>query len=102
MNDAERRLYQNIDALVGEVYADAPGVNATALGFIMTTYRKRLNSSPRAFVQTCRNHLDHQPSGTVRLRRNLTPAPASGKVSAWELKAKETSVHTIEVARCPA
>ena len=37
MNDAERRLYDDIDDLVGEVYAGAPGVNATALGSIMTT-----------------------------------------------------------------
>ena len=57
MNDAERRLYDDIDDLVSEAYAGASGVNQTALGFIMTTYRKRLSSSPRAFAQTCRNHL---------------------------------------------
>ncbi len=57
MNTAERCLYDDIDALVNEVYASAPGVNSTALGFVMTTYRKRLGSSPRAFAQTCRNHL---------------------------------------------
>ena len=60
MNDAERRLYNDIDGLVSAVYAGAPGVNPTALGFIMTTYRKRLGSSPRAFAQTCRNHLTRQ------------------------------------------
>ena len=49
-NDAERRLYDDIDDLVGEVYADAPGVNATAPAFIMTTHRKRLSSSPSAFA----------------------------------------------------
>ena len=59
-NDAERRSYDDIDDLVSEVYAGAPGVNPTALGFIMTTYRKRLGSSPRAFAQTCRNHLTGQ------------------------------------------
>ena len=60
MNRAERRLYDSIDALVKAVYAGAPGVNDTALGFVMTTYRKRLGSSPRAFAQTCRNHLERQ------------------------------------------
>ena len=60
MNPAERSLYDGIDALVSAVYADAPGVNRTALGFIMTTYRKRLGSSPRAFAQTCRNHLERR------------------------------------------
>ena len=60
MSDAERRLYDDIDDLVNEVYASAPGVNATAMGFIMTTYRRRLGSSPRAFAQTCRNHIQRQ------------------------------------------
>ena len=60
MTDAERRLYEDIDDLVNEVYASAPGVNATAMGFIMTTYRRRLGSSPRAFAQTCRNHIQRQ------------------------------------------
>ena len=57
MNTAERRLYEDIEDLANEVYAGAPGINPTAMGFIMTTYRRRLGSSPRAFAQTCRNHL---------------------------------------------
>ena len=65
MNDAERRLYDDIDDLVSEVYASAPGVNPTALGFIMTTYRKRLGSSPRAFAQTCCNHLTRQQANAA-------------------------------------
>ena len=64
-NDAERRLYDDIDDLVSEVYASAPGVNPTALGFIMTTYRKRLGSSPRAFAQTCCNHLTRQQANAA-------------------------------------
>ena len=60
MNAAERSLYDGIAALVSAVYAAAPGVNPTALGFIMTIYRKRLGSSPRAFAQTCRNHLERR------------------------------------------
>ena len=64
-NDAERRLYDDIDGLVSEVYASAPGVNPTALGFIMTTYRKRLGSSSRAFAQTCRNHLTRQQADSA-------------------------------------
>ena len=47
-NGAERRLYDDIEDLVSEVCAGALGVNPTALDFIMTTYRKRLGSSPRA------------------------------------------------------
>ena len=55
MSDAERALYDDIDGLAREVYANAPGINRTAMGFIMTTYRRRLGSSPHAFAQTCRN-----------------------------------------------
>ncbi len=67
MNAAEQRLYDDIDALVDEVYVGAPGINATALGFIMTTYRKRLGSSPRAFAQTCRNQSGTPASQCRRL-----------------------------------
>ena len=68
MNDAERRLYDDIDALVNDVYAGAPDVNSTALGFVMTTYRKRLGSSPRAFAQTCRNQLQRQQASAMAWR----------------------------------
>ena len=68
MNRAERRLYDDIDALVKEVYAGAPGINDMALGFVMTTYRKRLGSSPRAFAQTCRNHLERQQADAAAWR----------------------------------
>ena len=64
MNEAERRLYDEIDALANEVYAGAPGINPTAMGFIMTTYRRRLGSSPYAFAQTCRNHLQRRKTNT--------------------------------------
>ena len=68
MNRAERSLYDDIDALVGAAYAGAPGVNPTALGFIMTTYRKRLGSSPRVFAQTCRNHLERRQADAAAWR----------------------------------
>ena len=68
MNAAERRLYDDIDTLANEVYAEAPGVNPTAMGFIMTTYRRRLGSSPRAFAQTCRNHLQRRLANAAAWR----------------------------------
>ena len=57
MNPAERILYDEIDDLVRQCYAGHPALNRPALGFIMTTYRKRLGSSPYAYAQTLRNHL---------------------------------------------
>ena len=64
MNRAERRLYDSIDDLVNEVYASASGINQTAMGFIMTTYRQRLGSSPRAFAQSCLKHLQSKQADT--------------------------------------
>ena len=57
MSAAERRLYDGIDALIRDCY-DNPAVNRTALGFVMTIYRRRLGSSARAYAQTVRNLLE--------------------------------------------
>ena len=57
MNDGERKLYDGIDAIVRACYDDPRRVNATAMGFVMTIYRRRLGSSPRAYAQTARNLL---------------------------------------------
>ena len=68
MSDAERCLYDDIDSLTREVYANAPGINQTAMGFIMTTYRRRLGSSPHAFAQTCRNLMQRQQTDAAGWR----------------------------------
>jgi len=59
MSAAERRLYDGIDALVRDCYSN-PLVNRTALGFVMTIYRRRLGSSARAYAQTVRNLLERR------------------------------------------
>ena len=66
MSDAERALYGDIDDLAREVYAGTPGINPTAMGFIMTTYRRRLGSSPYAFAQTCRNLMQRRQYDAAR------------------------------------
>ena len=60
MNDAERELYDRIDDLVHACYDDPRRVNTTAMGFVMTIYRRRLGSSPRAYAQTCRSLLERR------------------------------------------
>ena len=60
MNPAERELYDGIDALVHDCYDDPRRVNPTAMGFVMTIYRRRLGSSPRAYAQTCRSLLERR------------------------------------------
>ena len=59
MSAAERRLYDGIDALVRDCYSN-PLVNRTALGFVMTIYRRRLGSSALAYAQTVRNLLERR------------------------------------------
>ena len=68
MSEEERALYDDIDSLAREVYANAPGINQTAMGFIMTTYRRRLGSSPYAFAQTCRNLMQRRQHDAARWR----------------------------------
>ena len=60
MNAAERDLYDGIDALVHDCYDDPRRVNPTAMGFVMTIYRRRLGSSPLAYAQTCRSLLERR------------------------------------------
>ena len=59
MSAAERRLYNGIDALIRDCYAN-PLINETAFGFVMTIYRRRLGSSARAYAQTVRNLLERR------------------------------------------
>ena len=68
MNEAERRLYDDIDALVNEVYDSAPGINSTAVGFIMTTYRRRLGSSPAP---------SPKPAAIIYNANRTTPPPGA-------------------------
>ena len=44
MSPEERELYEDINELVNECYGNNPALNQTAVGFIMTVYRKRLGS----------------------------------------------------------
>lgn len=62
MNAGERKLYDGIDDIVRACYDDPRRVNATAMGFVMTIYRRRLGSSPRAYAQTARNLLERRPA----------------------------------------
>ena len=58
MSPEERRLYEDIDDLVNQCYSNNPNLNQTAVGFIMTTYRKRLGSSAHSYASSIQKHLD--------------------------------------------
>ena len=60
MSPEERELYDDINELVNECYGNIPALNQTAVGFIMTVYRKRLGSSAHSYACSIQNHLDRR------------------------------------------
>ena len=60
MSPEERELYDDINGLVNECYGNNPALNQTAVGFIMTVYRKRLGSSAHSYACSIQNHLDRR------------------------------------------
>ena len=60
MSPEERELYEDINELVNECYGNNPALNQTAVGFIMTVYRKRLGSSAHSYACSIQNHLDRR------------------------------------------
>ena len=64
MSPEERELYGDINDLVNKCYGNNPALNQTAVGFIMTVYRKRLGSSAHSYACSIQNHLDRREQDT--------------------------------------
>ena len=64
MTERERELYEAVEAYIVETYGQATGSQRTAVGFIMTVYRRRLASSCQALASTLRRRLE-MAKGTV-------------------------------------
>ena len=62
MSSEERELYDGIDGLVNECYGNNQSLNQTAVGFIMTVFRKRMGSSAYSYARSIQNHLDRRES----------------------------------------
>ena len=83
MSPEERELYDDINGLVNECYGNNPALNQTAVGFIMTVYRKRLGSSAHSYACSIQNHLDRREEneeewelrcpGAVSCRTRIAP-----------------------------
>lgn len=58
MTPAERDLYEALEAYIASTYNQASANERTAVGFVMTIYRRRLASSFSALRSTLRKHLD--------------------------------------------
>ena len=73
---AERGLYEAVERYIGTTYDQAASAERSAVGFVMTIYRRRLASSFRALRATFERRLDAMsPGGAAR------PAPAG---AAWD------------------
>ena len=73
---AERELYEAVERYIGTTYDQAASAERSAVGFVMTIYRRRLASSFRALRATFERRLDAMsPGGATR------PAPSG---AAWD------------------
>ncbi len=57
MTPAERQLYAQVEDYIAETYRQAPEDKRTAVGFVMTVYRRRLASSFEALKRTLNGRL---------------------------------------------
>ena len=58
MTEGERELYEAVESYISRTYGQATGTQRTAVGFIMTVYRRRLASSCEALASTLRRRLE--------------------------------------------
>ena len=63
MTEAERDLYSAVEGYIASTYNQAAAAERSAVGFVMTIYRRRLASSFRALCATLERHLEAIESG---------------------------------------
>ena len=63
MSEAERNLYEAVEAYIKTTYNQASAAERSAVGFVMTIYRRRLASSIYALRTTLERHLAAIESG---------------------------------------
>ena len=63
MTAQERELYEAVEEYIAGTYNQASARERTAVGFVMTIYRRRLASSFRSLSRTLQNHLDAIAAG---------------------------------------
>jgi SNF2 family DNA or RNA helicase len=57
LTPAERRVYEQVEDYIGSTYDNAAAEERTAVGFVMTIYRRRLASSFHALIRTLEGRL---------------------------------------------
>ena len=90
MTLAERAIYNALEAYIATTYNQASPSERTAVGFVMTIYRRRLASSFGALQNTLRRHLDAVVTGDCdRLTGSDEDAPDDDLVEEEVLDAEE-------------
>jgi len=75
MSSEERALYDTVERYISRTYSQASEGERTAVGFVMTIYRRRLASSFVALRQTLCKRRDALASGMPGLEANLEDLP---------------------------
>lgn len=65
LSQSERTLYEAVEDYISSTYNNASPDDRTAIGFVMTIYRRRLASSFYALAQTLQNRLDALSNKTI-------------------------------------
>lgn len=60
MEPAERDIYERVESFIRSAYQNADQSQRTAIGFVLTIYRKRLSSSFAALAHSLQGRLDRQ------------------------------------------
>ncbi|GIU78634.1 MAG: hypothetical protein KatS3mg005_1872 [Bryobacteraceae bacterium] len=89
MTPAERALYSQVEDYISETYARADAKKRTAVGFVMTVYRRRLASSFEALKRTLNARLE---------RLGLSEEDVSLDETADEVMAPEEAAELAEAA----
>ena len=71
MTPEERLIYEAVEDYISSTYNQASAKERSAVGFVMTIYRRRLASSFRALSKTLRNHLEAIAAGDAVALKNL-------------------------------
>ena len=97
MSEAERSLYEAVDEYVSTTYKRAAKAERSAVGFVMTIYRRRLASSFAALSATLAKRRDHAVESTVALEEDAPDDEALDEVpDIDELRALESQALAAE------
>ena len=97
MSEAERRLYEAVDEYVSTTYKRAAQAERTAVGFVMTIYRRRLASSFAALSATLGKRRHETLESTVALEEDAPDDEALDEVpDTDELRALEAQALAAE------